>query len=57
MQDKSDTVRLNAVIALGHIGEKARPALPQLRAATKDSFGYVTRVVKYVLQRLEQTPA
>lgn len=57
MEDKSDTVRLNAVIALGHIGEKARPALPQLRAATKDSFGYVTRVVKYVLQRLEQTPA
>lgn len=57
MQDKSDTVRLNAVIALGHIGEKARPALPQLRAATEDSFGYVTRVVKYVLQRLEQTAA
>jgi N-sulfoglucosamine sulfohydrolase len=53
MQDKSDTVRLNAVISLGRIGEKARPALPQLQAATKDSFGYVTRVVKHVLQRLK----
>ena len=53
MQDKSDTVRLNAVISLGRVGEKARPAIPQLQAATKDSFGYVTRVVKYVLQRLK----
>ena len=53
LKDKSDTARLNAIIALGRIGEKARPALPQIRAAAKDPYRYVTRVVKYVLQRLE----
>jgi len=50
---ESDTVRLNAAIALGRIGEKARPALPQLKAAMKDPYGYVVRVTGYTLRRLE----
>jgi len=53
LRQGSDTARLNAAIALGRIGDKARPALPQLKAAMKDPYGYVTRVVKYILQRLE----
>lgn len=52
LRHKSDTVRLNAAIALGQIGDKARPALPQLRAAMQDSYRYVPRVVHYILQRL-----
>jgi len=50
---ESDTVRLNAAIAFGRIGEKARPALPQLRAAMRDTYGSVPNVLKYVLRRLE----
>ena len=50
---KSDSVRHNAAIALGRIGNKARPALPQLKAAMKDKYGYVRRVTQYTIQRLE----
>jgi len=49
----SDTARLNAAIALGRIGDKARPALPQLKAAMKDKQQNVRKVTKYTLQRLE----
>ena len=48
----SDTVRLYAANALGEIGEKARPALPQLRAAMKDKYPPIRNVTKYTLQRL-----
>ncbi len=50
---ESPTVRLSAAWALGRIGEKARLALPQLEAAMKDSYEYVTRVTSYTLQRLK----
>ena len=46
-------VRLFAIIALDKIGEKARPALAQIRAAAKDPDDYVKRVAKTVLSRLE----
>jgi uncharacterized sulfatase len=51
--DKTDKARLYAVIALNKIGEKARPALPQIQAALKDSDNYVQRVAQTTLNRLE----
>jgi len=51
LEHDSDTVRLHAATALGQIGEKARPALPQLRAAMKDKYVAVRNVTKYALQR------
>jgi len=53
LHHRSGSVRLNAAIALGRIGEKARPALAELKKAMKDPNRYVTRVVKYVLRDLE----
>jgi N-sulfoglucosamine sulfohydrolase len=50
---ESDTVRLFAANAFGRIGEKARPALPQLKAAMKDKYPEVRNVTKYTLLRLE----
>ncbi|UCH64013.1 MAG: sulfatase-like hydrolase/transferase, partial [Fidelibacterota bacterium] len=52
LEQGADNVRLAAATALGRIGEKARPALPQLKAAMKDRYEYVPRVCKYTLQRL-----
>ncbi len=57
LKHPSETVRLYAATALGQIGEKARPALPQVKAAMSDPSEYVPRVVKYVLQRLERHPS
>ena len=48
-----DTVRLYAANAFGRIGEKARRALPQLKAAMEDKYPYVRNVTKYTLLRLE----
>ncbi len=48
----TDKARLFALIALDKIGEKARPALPQIREAANDSDNYVTRVAKTILERL-----
>jgi hypothetical protein len=53
LKDKTDTARLYAVIALGRIGEKARPALPQIKAALDDPSEYVQRVARAALKRLE----
>ena len=52
LEHGTDSVRLAAAIALGRIGEKARPALPQLKAAMEDDYKYVGRVTKYTLERL-----
>ena len=56
LTDESPTVRLSAAGALGRIGEKARPAVPQLEAAMKDTYGYVPRVTSYTLRRLKNQP-
>ena len=51
LKHPTDKARLFAVIALDKIGEKARPALPQIREAVNDSDNYVTRVAKTILGR------
>jgi len=53
LKGKTDKARLYAIIALNKIGEKARPALPQIKAALKDSDNYVQRVARTTLTRLE----
>jgi len=53
LKDKTDKARLYAVIALNKIGEKARPLLPQIKAAVKDSDNYVQRVARTTLKQLE----
>jgi len=53
MKDPNDKTRMFAMVVLDKIGEKARPALSAIRAATQDSDEYVTRVAKAVLNRLE----
>ena len=53
LNNKTDKARLFAIIALNKIGEKARPLLPQINAALKDSDNYVQRVAKTTLERLE----
>ncbi|MDH4241337.1 MAG: HEAT repeat domain-containing protein, partial [Phycisphaerae bacterium] len=49
---KNNKTGLHAVIALKKIGEKARPALPQIRDCLKDSDGYVQRVTRSILKNL-----
>jgi uncharacterized sulfatase len=53
LKDKTDKARLYAVIALNKIGEKARPVLPQIRIALKDSDNYVQRVARTTIEQLE----
>jgi len=52
----SDNVRLYAAVALGKIGEKARPAMPDIKAAMSDTYKYVGKVNKYTLMRLGEGP-
>ena len=53
LQHPTDKARLFAVIALDKLGEKARPALAQIQALTKDSDDYVRRVATTASQRLQ----
>ena len=52
LEGKTAKVRLYAVIALNKIGEKARPAIPAIKAALKDSDNYVKRVAQTTLKKL-----
>jgi len=52
LNDKTDKARLFAIIALNKIGEKARPLLPQIKAALKDPDNYVRRVAKTTMEKL-----
>jgi uncharacterized sulfatase len=52
LNDKTDKSRLHAIIALNKIGEKARPLLPQIKAALKDSDNYVQRVAQTTIKQL-----
>ena len=49
---KGNKAGLHAVIALNRIGEKARPALPQIRECLNNSDNYVKRVTQSVLKSL-----
>ncbi len=49
---QTDKGRLHAMIALKEIGEKAMPALEQIKAHEKDPDNYVQRVTGAVLKRL-----
>jgi len=51
LNDKTDKARLYAIIALNKIDEKARPLLPQIKAALEDSDNYVQRVAKTTLEK------
>jgi len=51
---ETDKARLHAMIALKQIGEKARPALPAIKAGLKDKDNYVQRVAGAVLKQLER---
>ena len=53
LKDKTDKARLYAIIALNKIGEKARPALPQIKITLKDSDNYVQRVTRATVKGLE----
>ncbi len=55
LTDKTDKARLYAIIALNKIGEKARPLLPQIKAAQKDSDNYVQRVAQTTIKQLGDT--
>ncbi len=54
LQNPTDKTRMFAMVALEKIGEKARPVLPQIQAAAKDSDECVVRVAKTALSRLER---
>ena len=53
LKHPTDKTRLFAVIALDKIGEKARPALAQIQALTKDRDEYVKRVATTASERLQ----
>jgi len=53
LRDPTDKTRMFAAVALDKIGEKARPVLPQIQAAVKDSDDYVRRTAATALARLQ----
>ena len=53
LKDKSDKVRLFAIIALKNIGQKARPVLPLIKEVLKDSDKYVQRVARATVSQFE----
>jgi uncharacterized sulfatase len=54
LKHDNEWVRHAAVEALDEMGAKARPALAALKAATKDSNGYVVRVARHAVARLDE---
>jgi len=58
LKSQAEWVRLNAAIVLDSIGENARPAIPALEAARKDTQNkYVARVANHALNVLQGTNA
>jgi uncharacterized sulfatase len=54
LKDDNEWVRLHAINVLDRMGERARPALADIRAAAKDSNQYVVRVVDHARKGLER---
>jgi N-sulfoglucosamine sulfohydrolase len=54
----TDSARHQAMVALRQIGQKARPALPEIRVAAMNGSEYVKRVAEYTLRDFgERLPA
>jgi len=53
LQNESRSVRVNAAIALDRIGEKARPVISHIEAASKDPDEYVQKVARHTLRYLQ----
>jgi hypothetical protein len=47
------SARHHAAVALEAIGDKARPALADIQAATKDPYDYVQRVTGRIVRTLK----
>ncbi|MGD8786830.1 MAG: HEAT repeat domain-containing protein, partial [Phycisphaerales bacterium] len=54
LKDKNDKARVYAITAMNKIGEKARPVLPQIKAALKDSDEFVQRVARATTNQLKK---
>ena len=52
-KDKTEKARLYAMHALKKLGEKARPALPQIREVLRDPNNDIKKVAKATIKRLE----
>lgn len=52
LRHENEFVRLYAINALRHLGEKARPALDAIKEALRDPSGYVQRVARTIVVRL-----
>jgi hypothetical protein len=53
LKHPTDKVRMFAIVALDKLGEKARPALGQIKAMEQDPDDYVKRVAKTIVNRME----
>ena len=53
LQNESRSVQLNAAIALDRIGEKARPVISHIEAASKDPDEYVQKIARHTLRYLQ----
>ena len=51
LRHQNEFVRLYAINALRHLGERAKPALPAIEKALNDPSGYVQRVARTILKR------
>lgn len=52
LKDPQDAIRIQAAMALENLGEAARPALPELNAATSDTSEYVKRISSRTVGKL-----
>jgi hypothetical protein len=55
LESPRESVRLFAAAGLNRIGEKARPVLPNLKKAYLGESSYVTRIMKHILKRFDES--
>jgi hypothetical protein len=55
LQHEEETVRVLAANFIDTLDEKARPLLPECRAALDDQNKYVVRVLEHTVERLSET--
>jgi len=54
LKHENDWVRHSAALALDRLGDKAKPAVPEMKAALKDSNQYVVRILRHAVERLDK---